>query len=126
MRPDFRSLLLLSAALAVFITSRPVAALTTIPAGDTPVAVAINTVTDKIFVANEFSDSVTVIDGATNGTRTVPVCKRPQYIAVNTRTNKIYVNCATDSSLTVIDGAKMAVTANLPMGSNGPVIVDEP
>ena len=125
MRPDFRTLLFLSAALAVFIASRPAAAQTTIAAGDSPSAIAINTVTNKVYVANEFSDNVTIIDGATNATKTVAVCKRPQYIAVNTRTNKVFVNCGTDSVLTMIDGATGTVTATFPIGSNGPITVDE-
>ncbi len=125
MRPDLRTLLLLSAALAVFIASRPASAQTTIAAGNGPAAIAINTVTNKIYVANEFSDNVTIIDGATNATKTVAVCKRPQYIAVNARTNKVFVNCGTDSALTVIDGATAAAMATFPMGSNGPITVDE-
>src|SRR5689334_17292789 len=120
MRPDFRTLLLLSAALAIFIASRPASAQTTIAAGNGPAAIAINTVTNKVYVANEFSDNVTIIDGATNATKTVAVCKRPQYIAVNARTNKVFVNCGTDSALTVIDGATAAAMATFPIGSNGP------
>src|SRR5690349_24254732 len=105
MRTDFRSLLFLCAAMALFIASRHAGAQTTIPAGNTPSAIAINTTTNKVFVANEFSDNVTVIDGSNNTTRTVAVCKRPQYIAVNAKTNKAFVNCGTDSSLAIIDGA---------------------
>ena len=125
MRPDFRTLLFLSLALAVFVASRPVSAQTTIAAGNSPAAIAVNAATNKVYVANEFSDNVTVIDGATNATRTVAVCKRPQYIAVNTKTNKVFVNCGTDSSLSIIDGRTAAVTATLPIGSNGPITVDE-
>ena len=36
-----------------------------------PCAVAVNPVTNKIYVANYSSNNVTVIDGATNGTTTV-------------------------------------------------------
>jgi YVTN family beta-propeller protein len=125
MRPDLRNLLFLSLAMAVFASTRHASAQTTIPAGNTPVAVAINTVTNKVYVANEFSDNVTIIDGSNNTTRTVAVCRRPQYIAVNSKTNKVFVNCGTDSSLAVIDGATLAVTATLPIGSNGPIAVDE-
>ena len=68
-----RIFLALFVALAVFIGSRPAVAQTSIAAGTDPVAIAINTVTNKIYVANEFSDNVTIIDGATNATRTVAV-----------------------------------------------------
>ena len=47
-------------------------AVTTIGAGTAPVAVAVNPVTNKIYVANQGSNTVTVIDGATNTATTVP------------------------------------------------------
>ena len=46
-------------------------ATTTVTAGSaTPWAVAVNPVTNKIYVANYGSNNVTVIDGATNATTT--------------------------------------------------------
>src|SRR5436309_645247 len=56
-----------------------------------PVAVAVNPVTNKIYVGNVFSANVTVIDGATNGTTTVAAGTNPVAVAVNPVTNKIYV-----------------------------------
>ena len=44
---------------------------TTVAAGSRPDAVAVNPVTNKIYVANSGSNNVTVIDGATNTTTTV-------------------------------------------------------
>lgn len=95
----------------------------TIAAGAEPRAIAINAATNKIYVANEFSNSVTVIDGATHSTATVAVGNRPQYIAVNTVTNRVYVSNA-DSSQTVIDGTTLRTTS-LPTGGNGPIVVNE-
>ena len=43
----------------------------TVAVGTTPIAIAVNPVTNKIYVANQNSSSVTVIDGATNTTTTV-------------------------------------------------------
>ena len=126
MRPDFslRTLIALSAALAVFVASRPAVAQTTIAAGTDPVDIAIDTTRNKVYVANEGSDDVTVIDGSTNATRTVKVGKRPQHIAVNTKTNKVYVSTATDSTVVEIDGSTLATTT-LPVGANGPITVNE-
>jgi YVTN family beta-propeller protein len=126
MRPDpsLRTLFALAVACAVFAACRPAHAQAVVNAGTDPVAIAINTVTNKIYVANEFSDDVTVIDGATNTTRSVKVGKRPQHIAVNSKTNRIYVNTGTDSSVAVIDGNTLAVTT-LPVGSNGRMVVNE-
>jgi YVTN family beta-propeller protein len=92
----------------------------TIPVGTSPVAVASNPLTDKIYVANEGSNTVTVIDGHTKSTVTVAVGLHPVAIAVNAVTDKIYVanrgyflknitgsvtviNGATNSTTTVID-----------------------
>lgn len=85
--------------------------------------VAVNPITNKIYVANEFANSVTVIDGATGGTTTIPVGNRPQYIAANPLTNRIYVNNGADASLSVINGATNAVVTH-PIGSTGPISIN--
>jgi YVTN family beta-propeller protein len=78
---------------------------TTINTGTNPQAVAVNPVTNKIYVANYYSDNVTVIDGATNGTITVSAGDGPNAVVVNPVTNKIYTVNATSNNITVIDGA---------------------
>lgn len=108
------------AALCVF----EAAAQTAIPVGNDPRAIVVDASANRIYVANEFSDSVTVIDGASHATTTVAVGRRPQHIAVNTRTHKVYVNNGTDASISVIDAASLAVTT-LPVGSTGPIVVNE-
>ena len=55
---------------------------------------AVNPVTNKIYVANQNSNTVTVIDGATNTTATVAAGNTPFAVAVNPVTNKIYVTNA--------------------------------
>ncbi|MBZ5658723.1 MAG: choice-of-anchor D domain-containing protein, partial [Acidobacteriia bacterium] len=70
-----------------------------------PFGVAVNPVTNKIYVANYGSNNVTVIDGATSATQTVPAGSHPVAIAVNPVTNKIYVPNSDSSNVTVIDGA---------------------
>ncbi len=62
----------------------------TVPVGGRPAAVAVNPVTNKIYVANFAGNNVTMIDGATNPTTTVPAGLRPVAVAVNSVTNKIY------------------------------------
>src|SRR3989442_13650111 len=61
----------------------------TVGAGNGPYSVAVNPVTNKIYVANFFSANVTVIDGPTNSTTTVSTGINPHSIAVNPVTNKI-------------------------------------
>jgi len=82
-----------------------------VAAGDEPGAVAVNPVTNKIYVANAGSNNVTVIDGATNATTLVPTGTNPIAIAVNSATNKIYVANRDSGSVTVIDGATNATTS---------------
>ena len=48
-----------------------------IPVGTQPYAVAVNPVTNKIYVANNCSDGGTVIDGANNATDTVSSSSTP-------------------------------------------------
>jgi DNA-binding beta-propeller fold protein YncE len=76
-----------------------------------PQAVAVNPLTDKIYVAN-WSGNVTVIDGATNSTTTVtdPNAADPIAAAVNSVTNKIYVTNIVSNNVTVIDGASNSTT----------------
>lgn len=95
----------------------------TLPTGPGARGVAVNPATNRIYVVNEFSNDVTVIDGATNATARLPVGPRPQYVTVNPNTNRIYVSNGGNSSQTVIDGATLATTT-LPTSGNGPFVVN--
>ncbi len=76
--------------------------------GSYPVAIAVNPVTNLIYVANEGSNTVTVIEGSTNATTTVAAGSNPQAIAVNPVTNMIYEVNEIDNTMTVINGATNA------------------
>jgi len=76
----------------------------TVLVGDHPVALAVNSTTNKIYVVNQDSNNVSVIDGATNNTTTVAVGTGPAAIAINPLTNKIYVANCTAGTVTVING----------------------
>ena len=95
----------------------------TIAAGTDPSGIAIDVAGNRIYVANESSHNVTVIDGATNATQTVAVGPRPQYIAVNPATRRVYVSHGGDSSQFVIDPATLGVT-RLATGGNGPFSIN--
>ena len=90
------------------------------------VKLAVNPVTNKVYLLNEADDTVTVLNAATNTTTTIPVGDRPAYIAVNPATNRIYVNNAGDSSLTVIDGATDTNLTPTPLalGTLGPLAIN--
>ena len=78
--------------------------LTTIPTGSHPVALAPNPASRKLYVANQYSNNVTVIDEVTYATATIPVGSYPTDIAANPVTNKIYVANQSSNTATVIDG----------------------
>jgi YVTN family beta-propeller protein len=101
----------------------------TISIGSAPEAVAVNTVTNKIYVANYLSANVTVIDGTTNSTTTVQAALHPVAVAVNEATNKIYVanvgfggpfGNGDRGSVTVIDGATNLTATVVDPNANGP------
>jgi hypothetical protein len=85
-------------------------------AGIGPFALAVNPVTNKIYVVNQGNGganpgNITVINGADNSTTMIGVGALPQAIAINPVTNKIYVANAgiccpfSPGGVTVIDGA---------------------
>jgi YVTN family beta-propeller protein len=87
--------------------------------------VAVNSVTNQIYVANQTSNTVTVIDGATNDTSTVNVDLNPAWLAVNPVTNQIYVANFGSNTVTVIDGATLN-TASVTVGNAPSMVVVDP
>src|SRR4029077_3429882 len=75
----------------------------TVPVGANPYSLAINPVTNKIYVTN--SGGITIMDGATNSTTLVSAGSGPRAVAVNSVTNKIYAANFSSNDVTVIDGA---------------------
>jgi YVTN family beta-propeller protein len=91
----------------------------------TPVAIAVNQLTDKIYIANNNSGDVTVINGADNTTATVVAGGAPNDIAVNPATNKIYVANSASNTVTVINGANNT-RVPVPTGTNPYAIAVNP
>ncbi|MBN6187686.1 S-layer homology domain-containing protein [Aneurinibacillus sp. BA2021] len=100
----FVFVLLISAFFSAQQSSFADTSLNPIEAGTNPQAVAVNPVTNKIYVVNFRSHNVTVIDGANGTTKTVGVGTFPSDIAVNPVTNKIYVTNSYSNNVTIIDG----------------------
>ncbi len=93
------------AVLSVLAPVMPGQSVTThVATGSVPNWIGINPVTNKMYVANQNSANVTVIDGQTNSTTTVTVGNTPDSVAVNPLTNKIYVANGGSNSVTIIDG----------------------
>ena len=104
-------------------------AVSTVSAGSSPGAVAVNQATDKIYVANQGSGTVTVIDGVYNDdahTSTVSVGSSPDAIAVNPVTDMIYIANSSSDNVTVIDGVSNAVYATVNVGLDSYAIAINP
>ncbi len=72
-------------------------------AGTFPYWVTVNPVTNKIYVANINSSTVTVIDGETNSNAaTVNTGGTPYWIGINPATNRVYVANQAGNNVTVI------------------------
>ena len=98
----------------------------TVPTAPLPVAAAVNTVTNKIYVLNDNANGqVTVIDGGTNSPTAIPVGSYPFAIDLNMVTNKVYVANSASNTVTVIDGATNATTT-IPVGQNPNAIAVNP
>ncbi|MDM8566354.1 beta-propeller fold lactonase family protein, partial [Candidatus Halobeggiatoa sp. HSG11] len=96
---------------------------TTIDVNKEPTAVAINYLTNKIYVANNGSGNVTVIDGYNNNViKIVRVGDHPGAIAINPQTNKIYVANNGSGNVTVIDGDSYDVIKTVAVG-NHPIAI---
>ena len=92
----------------------------TLAAGIYPSAVGINIITNQIYVVNQFSDSITVVDGHSNTVvDTVGLRKnaKPRAVVINAACNKVYVaNAGTPGfGISIIDGASLHVR-NVPVG----------
>ena len=102
------------------LTSRPSVAqqvTDTIPAGDTPWSAAVNPVTNQIYIPDQGSNYVTVIDGTTLATTTVRVGTDPFFLAVNPVTNRIYVANWSSKTVSVIDGTNNSVIKTVTVGT---------
>jgi YVTN family beta-propeller protein len=109
-------LLVLLVLLAGSATAQKVVA--TVPTtGFAPSALAVNTVTNKIYILNQSSSTVDVLDGATNIiVATVAVSSSSSRLVLNENTNKIYVLDQFAGSVSVIDGATNTLTGSVNFG----------
>jgi YVTN family beta-propeller protein len=103
-------------------------------AGSSPVAVAVNSITNKVYVSNRSLNTVTVIDGASGTSAaavlgTTPVGVNPVAIVVNPFNNRIYVaNQGLDAdrnndSISIIDGFVPSSATTIPGGGDGPTAI---
>ena len=90
--------------------------LETITVGSFPIGISINPITNIVYVANNHSDTVSVIDGKTNLIKDkIKVGDGPTGISVNPKTNMIYVTNYYSDTVSVIDGKTNLVVKEIPV-----------
>src|SRR5438093_7763507 len=71
----------------------------------------------RVFVTNEKSDDVTVIDATTRAVvKTIAVGKRPRGVAVSPDGRRVFVANSNSDSVSVIDATKLVVLTTAPAG----------
>ncbi len=87
------------------------------PVGAGPRGVAVNPAGTFVYVANSFSNTISVIDTVTNTVvATVPVGAGPDGVAVNPAGTFAYVANRFSNNVSVIDTARNTVVATVPVG----------
>jgi YVTN family beta-propeller protein len=88
--------------------------LTSVPGGNGSSSMAINQLSNRIYVANTYDNSVSVIDGATDTVvAAVRVGSGPSSITANPRNNHLYVCDGGESAMTIIDGSSNLVLGTI-------------
>ena len=85
-----------------------------LPVGSYPIGIGVNSVTNKLYVANQFSNSISVIDSSTDILEsTIQVDSFPYDLEVNPFNNRIYVTNRESNTVSVIDGSTNQRLSNI-------------
>ena len=83
----------------------------TVRVGEAPEAIAVNATTNRVYVANRVSGTLSVLDGVTDEVlATVPVGARPFAVVVDAVTNRVYVSNTFNDTMTILDGTTQATS----------------
>jgi YVTN family beta-propeller protein len=103
---------------SLFVINGSTNAVTTVSVGNGVRNLAINPVTNRVYVSNYNDNSISVVNTTTNTlVTTIPSCGGG-FIAVNTNTNKIYSTLSGGNKVNVIDGSTNTVTTTVNVGNN--------
>jgi len=96
-----------------------------ITVGTSPVAIAANPVSGKVYVANSGSNNVSVIDGVTRTViGTIPVGTNPRWVAVNPETSRLVVGNLGSSNVTLVNTATDTPVSTLLTGGAGWIAIN--
>lgn len=85
--------------------------------GSYPIGIAVNPLTHKIYVANEYSNTVSVFDARTDKIEhTIKTGVFPYSIDINIFNNRVYVTNRGSNDISVIDGSTNLILDNINIG----------
>jgi YVTN family beta-propeller protein len=94
--------------------------------GTSPVAITGTSDGSRIYVANQGSANVTVVNSDGSIKTTIPVGASPSAITINQDSSLVYVANSGSNSVSVIDTATETVTATIPVGANPTFVKFDP
>ncbi|MBC2722520.1 MAG: YncE family protein, partial [Desulfosporosinus sp.] len=84
-----------------------------------PMGVGVNPTTNRIYVTNWASHSVSVIDGFTHIViGTIRVSSYPEGVNVNSTTNLVYITNHASNNVSVIDGSNNTIRGTIELNEN--------
>jgi YVTN family beta-propeller protein len=86
---------------------------------------AVNAMTNQVYVANSASASLSVIEGASGTVTTLGTGQSPAAVAVDPLTNSVYIANSASGTVTVIDGATQQ-SSTIQVGMNPTALVVNP
>ena len=90
-----------------------------INSGTFPIGIDVNPITDKLYVANQFSNTISVIDIDKSKIETsIEVGSSPYDVEVNPFLNRIYSSNRDSNTISVIDGFTNKALANIEVGDS--------
>ena len=90
-----------------------------IPSGSFPIGIDINPITNKLYVANQFSNTISVIDIEKSIVeKNIDVGNSPYDVDVNPFSNRIYSSNRDSNSISVIDGFTNNELTAIPVGKS--------
>ncbi len=103
------------------------AVLASISTGTYPAGLGVDTLNDRLYVANTASDDVTVIKGSTDADlASVPAGSNPEGVAFDSGNGYVYVTNVGSDNLTVINGTSDTGVGTIPVGASPYAAVYDP
>ena len=94
-----------------------------IKVGKSPGAIALNDITNTLYVANTDLNTITIIDFNKMTLNEIRVGVQPEIIHINEMTNKVYVGNRVSQTVSIIDGSDNTIVADVKL-PNWPVEIE--